>query len=91
MSIIDHIAAKLGKIEHRIVLETEIILVGPDETIAEDRFARPLTRETRETGGGEAANDHVNYRDLPLGRHHEEVLAVKEGCVCVRVSEARIK
>ena len=82
MSIVDHVAAKLGEVEHSIVLETEVILVGPDETIAEDRFARPLTGETREAGGGEATNDHVDYRDLPLGRHHEEALAVKEEGVC---------
>ena len=70
MSIIDYIAAKLGEIQHGVVLETEVVLVGADEPVAEDRLAGPLTRETLETGGGEAANDHVDYRDLPLSRHH---------------------
>lgn len=70
MSIIDHIAAKLGEIQHRVVLEAKVVLVGADEPIAEDGLAGPLTREARETGGGEAANDHVDYRDLPLSRHH---------------------
>ena len=82
MVIIDYISAKLGEIEHRVVLETQVVLVGAYEAIAEDRLARPLTRQTLEAGGGETTNDHVNYRDLPLSRHHEEVLCV---CVCVCV------
>ena len=68
-------------------------MVGADEPIAEDGLAGPLTRETLEAGGGEAANDHVDYRDLPLSRHHvtsRGALTVNEGrreggrdtCVC---------
>ena len=91
MGIVDYIAAKLGEVEHGVVLETEVILVRPDESVTEDRLARPLTRETLEAGGGEAANDHVDYRDFPLGRrHHEEGPPVcacmhVHVCVCTRV------
>jgi hypothetical protein len=79
------------------VLETKVVMVGPDETITEDGLARPLTRETRETGRGKAADDHVDHWDLPLSRHHEEVEEEEALASCegrregsVRVCEARI-
>ena len=81
MGIVDYITAKLGEVEDCVVLKAEIILVGSYKAIAENGLARPLTRQPWEAGGGEATDNNMYYRDLPLSScHREEALCV---CVCV--------